>query len=421
MATLTLGGVAGSGPIPAASPGPDDLPVTSAAVAPAGSVPDIRVRVRRGVSSAAVSGRGMLVELPGGAGAIATDAARLEPDPSGALRVVWEGSAGAPLEPGSVVRFACAPGEDLRLDGVPYPGVLEAIALPPRDGAPRADIANTLDLETYLAGVVSAELYQGWPQDAFCAQAVCARSYALFERQRRRARGAWFDLDDSPADQVYAGRTSLPAAVRAVESTRGVVLTDAGRILRAYYSSTCGGRAARADDAWPDERADDARPLDSCERLCPCDASPVHRWEVERSRGELSRRWRAWGASRNHALARIGTVRAVEAAAWNPAGRPVEYRIEDRAGAVVVLPAEFLRIASNFAAPGLPTLARDQRLPSGDAEFSFRGERVVIRGRGMGHGVGLCQFGARALADRGESWRGILAAFFPGAELQRAY
>src|SRR5204862_447588 len=128
---------------------------------------------------------------------------------------------------------------------------------------------------------------------AFQVQAVCARTYALHERARAARLGRDFDLEASTYDQAYNGGAPLPVALQAVADTRGVVITWQGHILRAYYSSTCGGRTASAKDIWPTgpgyEFNLDA-PIQAQHRESACEASPRYRWDAVRDRAELSQR-----------------------------------------------------------------------------------------------------------------------------------
>src|SRR5690606_21035761 len=147
--------------------------------------------------------------------------------------------------------------------------------------------------ESYLPGVVAKELYQTWPLPTFQAQAVCARSYALHERGRARAAGRLFDVEATTQDQVFAGATDLPVAHSAVESTRGQVITYRGGVLRAYYSSTSGGRAASAADTWPTGPGfefNQAFPLQAAPRQYFDQASPAYRWTRDLGLERLSLR-----------------------------------------------------------------------------------------------------------------------------------
>src|SRR5690606_15176424 len=155
--------------------------------------------------------------------------------------------------------------------------------------------------EAYLPGVVSGEVLAGWREDAYRVQAVCARSYAIHERVRSLARGDSFDVESTTMDQVYTGHGAPRWAREAVASTRGVMVTFGGAPLRTYYSSTCGGRSAGADETFPTGRGHEynrAAPLKAHERVHGCQESPLYRWTRERDRGELEKRIRAFGQSR---------------------------------------------------------------------------------------------------------------------------
>jgi len=125
---------------------------------------------------------------------------------------------------------------------------------------PRFDVIATLPMERYLVGVLAGELYASWEPAAYEAQAIAARSYALHERRRSRAAGRRYDIEGSALDQVFAGAVENRTARDAVRATRGMVLLDGpgtaralgtSGALRAYYSSTCGGRGADAAGIWP--------------------------------------------------------------------------------------------------------------------------------------------------------------------------
>ena len=136
-----------------------------------------------------------------------------------------------------------AAGQMLSVNGTTYPGVIRLSA---RTDV-RADTFDAVDfvgIEDYLPGVVGKEMLNGWPLAAYQAQAVAARTYAMHERQR--CAGGSYDVESNDRDQVYGGASTNATAREAVRSTRGVVLMDADRLLRTYYSSTCGGRTAAA-------------------------------------------------------------------------------------------------------------------------------------------------------------------------------
>jgi len=279
-------------------------------------------------------------------------------------------------------------------------------------------------IEDYLPGVVAKGLIAGWSLEAFRAQAIAARSYALHERQRRTAIGSHFDVESTTQDQAYAGATGSTRAHEAVRSTRGLVLTWRGALLRSYYSSTTGGRAASARDTWPTGRGFEfnlaapiqASPRDDADRF-----SPLFRWTVERQTENLVRRFRAFGRAQNMAIRDIASLSSIRVIERNDYGRPTRYSIADSGGSTWTLSAESIRLACNFTTPGTPTVTRQLRVNSGDFEARVEGDRVVFDGRGFGHGVGMSQYGAEGKARQGVKATEILAYYYPGAVIDRAY
>ncbi len=286
------------------------------------------------------------------------------------------------------------------------------------------DVVEAIPIERYLPGVLAKELYHHFEPQAFAAQAIAARSYALHERARRAALGSHFDVEASTMDQAYAGAGAHPRATEAVRATRGRVLTWRGETLRAYYSSTCGDRAASARDTWPVTSGYEfnaAAPLQARPRLCACAASPRHRWALERPASETADRLRAWGDEAGHAVRKLTELRSIDAEGRNETGRPNRYRVTDAAGQRFSLSAEELRVALNTRAKNRPDITATTRVLSGDLRCIQTGDTLRLTGRGFGHGVGLCQFGADGLAKQGLDHRDILARYYPGATITYLY
>jgi stage II sporulation protein D len=320
--------------------------------------------------------------------------------------------------PGAALTIKPLGDELLRLDDDPVPGV---VALVPT-GAGGFDIVERVGIEAYLPGVIAKELYSNWHPETFKAQAIAARSYALHERARRRSIGSAFDVENTTADQVYGGATTHEVAHRAVRETAGVVLAWEGSVLRAYYSSTTGPRAASAADTWPTEGEfafNLARPIQATPRGEEDKLSPRWNWSVTRDAGTLARRFGAFGSDRGSTLRRLRTIRSIEPIARNAFDRPSRYRVVERNGDAHELRAEDLRVAMNFRAPGVPK--PEGRVYSSDFRVLIAAGKATITGQGFGHGVGMSQFGAQAKALAGETAEDILMWYYPGAELARAY
>ena len=318
----------------------------------------------------------------------------------------------------------------LRMDNGEYPGELR---LTPRKDASASegaglgfDVVENVPVETYLAGVVAAELFKSWSLETFKAQAVAARGYALHERTRAMAAGETYDVEASQMDQAYAGATKNPTALQAVRETTGQVLTWRGQVLRAYFSSCCGGRPGSARDTWPIKTGFEynlADPIQAHPRDfdCPCNASPRYHWSVVRPKSELIARLKAYGQQENQAIREIGSLSRIEVSASNVDGRPSAYKVYDGRGKWYQLSAEQLRLACNTPAKGAAPIDSKNRVFSGDFTATVSGDNVTISGRGFGHGVGMCQYGAEGLSKLGKKFNEILMLYYPGAALERAY
>jgi stage II sporulation protein D len=323
------------------------------------------------------------------------------------------------IRPGSALEIHAPQGssQELRWRGGDWPGVATLVPLQ-GDGPPQTDLIFTVPMETYLPGVLAKELFKGWSPETYRAQAVAARSYALCECAWWKGR-RHFDVVAGQASQAWIGATADPKSREAVADTRGEYLVFDGRVVPAYYSSCCGGAAASATDAIRDGSWMDIAPLSATDarfvrqKGC-CEKAPTARWTVTMPTDEFSRRLNAW--SREEGRKDLGTlsgVRSISVAERNPAGRPTLFRITDAGGRKVLWGSEDLRYAVNGGASG----TRDA-LKSGFLSPRVDRGKVVLDGRGHGHGTGMCQWGAETMAKAGRSHGQILQRYYPGAGVE---
>lgn len=255
----------------------------------------------------------------------------------------------------------------------------------------RLVVLNRLPLETYLLGIVGSEMPPSWPLEALKAQAVAARTYALQRMMMSRSAGRPHDLAATVVSQVYRGAAHISdAVVEAVRSTRGEVLAYDRMLVEALFHSTCGGRTVASADYFGGERAY------LVERPCAwCKQSSRYRWQVR-----LRKRYV------EQALGRAGLVRPPVASMVTDGGRLV---VRDRRGRRT-LSAKAVRRALGW-----------QKLYSERFDVVADGAYLRFDGRGFGHGVGMCQWGAKGLADAGKSYREILMHYYAGARVRRVY
>lgn len=258
---------------------------------------------------------------------------------------------------------------------------------------PDGRVVSVVPLEAYLYSVVSREMPRSWPAEALRAQAIAARTYVLGRSNPNRD----YDVVPSEADQVYTGiDAESPATTAAVDDTAGHVLRFGDEFAQIMYSSCCGGHTEASSDAW------NGAPIAYLGGVtCTyCTDSPWYRWTesvaLDRVRGAFADR-----------IASIGTLQRIAVDQTDPSGRARFFRIEGDAGSVQIKAAEFRSKLGSRVVPSL--LVRGVGLDAAQAQAT-----IAIDGGGLGHGVGLCQWGARGLATAGGSARDILALYFPG-------
>lgn len=264
------------------------------------------------------------------------------------------------------------------------------------DGEGNLTAIAEMSMENYLLGVLPYEMEPDWPLEALKAQAVVARTFAYYNLGKYQKEG--FDLTADTRSQVYGGLGRESLLVRqAVSSTRGEVLGYGGKLLDVYYHACCGGQTADAAQAWGGAVAS-LKPLRGV-RDRYCARSPHLRWRLFVDQTALLA-----AAAGDRLLA--GPIRWVRVAARDKQGDVKTLSL--RAGAeILTLKTAALRDslgASELKSPRLTSVKQGKK-------------GVALEGRGSGHGVGLCQWGARQQALQGRGYERILGFYFPGSVL----
>ena len=258
---------------------------------------------------------------------------------------------------------------------------------------------NYVDLENYLYSVLGGEMVPSWPQEALKAQAVAARSYALY--QRENASNAVFDVGDTTAWQVYRGITDETATTQtAVNATKGQVLIHQGRIIEAVFHSASGGHTENVENVW-------VRPLPYLRGVPDFDqGTPVYEWTKTFSRSELS-----------SLITGVGNVISMQPEKISPHGRVISMRVVGDAGSRV-LPGNTLRSALDLRSTKFKVLpdygAAGTKQAAQSAPVAFQ-----IQGKGFGHGLGMSQWGAYNMARQGYDYRQIVLHYYKNTILAK--
>ncbi|MGQ0636607.1 MAG: SpoIID/LytB domain-containing protein [Planctomycetaceae bacterium] len=266
---------------------------------------------------------------------------------------------------------------------------------------------NVVSLEHYVASVVDSEMPADFPEEARKAQAVVARTYAVYQ-MRQAGPEALVDLYASTRSQKYlgyqyrdgdrllAGETA--AGRRAAADTAGQLCTYKGEVFCTYYCAVCGGSTVKGTEVFSDA----APPLQSV--ACDwCRDARLYRWTAEVSKRDAQTDLLPLLKKSGQPGRTLSTVSLVRA---SPGALP-QFDVQTDRRAVRVTGAE-LRQA--LAAHGLY---------SPRFTVTDRGTSLAISGRGHGHGVGLCQWGARGLALAGKNYEQILQHYYAGARISR--
>lgn len=340
-----------------------------------------------------------------------------------------------------------------------YPGTLEIGKQ--EDGL---SLVNEVTMEDYLCLVVPSEMPSSFPLEALKAQAVCARSYAYLHRKESSLKQYGAHVDDSVSYQVYNNQESSAAASQAVRETAGECLTNGGTVVSAYFYSTSCGHSAPSEEVWfgssvpylkstllsssdeaveasasgktPDLSKEDVfREFIQQEDKKSFDyAYPWYRWEVELKKDSLEEvideRIKARYQANPSMILPSGS------SSPSPLGKIKELKLEERGSSGILIGLTIVGSKSSvtvrgeyniryvLAPAGSPILRQDDSkistlsmLPSAFFYWEETDQGFLLYGGGYGHGVGMSQNGAGALAEQGRSYTEILSLFYPGTEV----
>lgn len=288
-------------------------------------------------------------------------------------------------------------------------------------------LINDLGFEDYVKGI--AEVPGRWPTEALKAQAIAARTYALWEignGQTGEGKSLGYDICATTACQVYKGLENEGGAegaawAAAVESTRGRVVVHDDRPILARYHSTSGGRTRHNEDVFTSEGP---RPYLKAVDSTDESGSSLYRWSVTFKKSQLEEALTGGGEVKlRGALTGLRSIRHPDGS-----GRPDEIVISGTEGDVTVRAGTFARVVSREAKkrwpesyppmnPERPGTRLPDAVPSSTFSIRDEGESFVIDGSGWGHGVGMSQYGANGMALNGDSADEILKHYYTGTTI----
>lgn len=257
------------------------------------------------------------------------------------------------------------------------------------------DVVGVMPLDEYIVGVLASEMPLSWPLETLKAQAVAARSYALAVMKEKKDRP--YHLESSILDQVFRHIVKddendplIKKALQAVRETKGQRLwSDQNNILKAFYHSDCGGKTTTAKSVWS-YGVNAGVAVDSS-----CPTSPKAHWSLRVPKADLLKRLK------------VSEIKALELLKKPQDERVSEIKVAAGEGLEMTFSANEFRQKVGF-----------QDLKSALFDVREESDAFVFQGRGFGHGVGLCQWGSRALGKQGKDYKQILKHYYPLAQLR---
>ncbi len=295
---------------------------------------------------------------------------------------------------------------------------------------PQCLVVNHINLERYLESVVNGEFNSQWAETAVEAQIIAARTYALYQmNEMRKDHGRVFDVESTEKDQVYLGLDRADnKASELVAKTRGLIMSPKGSVkitpIKAFYHASCGGITSLPEAVWGTHFAGFTH-----RALCPfCAHSPSYSWDVRFSFHEIEQR-----------IAHGLSVDTNNRKAWpkayldNP-GRWVLSEVSQRAdknssdARISDIVFDFtdrddfdrhikIRMNANIVRNWLDPV----KVKSTLFTIATLGRSIQFNGKGSGHGVGMCQWGAKRMGEKGYTLAQILTHYYPGVKIARIW
>jgi len=253
-------------------------------------------------------------------------------------------------------------------------------------------VVNVLGIEKYLSSVVGSEMPTKWPIEALKAQAIASRTYALKKKGNNL-----FDIDSTQKNQVYNGLESRTyKTIRAVKSTRSLVLTYKNKLINALFHSSSGGMTENSQDVWKNKYPYLSSVKDFDKN------NPKFKWQKKISSNELI-----------DLFPKIGGLKNIEILDITSTGRVKNVKLigvygSDQISGVVL--RKRLGLKSNFVRFKFFEEELNNKFPSKKG--------LIVFGQGSGHGVGMSQWGANYLASRGQKAERILKHFYRGVQIK---
>ena len=293
-------------------------------------------------------------------------------------------------------------GTHIKIDGKRY---RDSIIIQRNKNSKTLTIINELGIENYVYGILSREVSNKWDIESLKAQAVISRTYVLTNRKRHLKDG--FDCCNTVHCQVYGGvEDEKPETDKAVDLTKCEVLTYNGKLTNTLFHACCAGYTEDPRHVWNDFEY--TPEYLSGVRCKYCKSSPHYNWSSTVKEDYLIRKLAKSGIENIKSIKSIkylgkydsGRTKYILIKYNNSWGESLEKQIQSSKFRMMIDP--WVIKSTNFT---------DIYLDDND--------NFIFKGHGWGHGVGMCQWGAKGMAEHGYDYNEILEHYYPGTKIEK--
>jgi len=254
---------------------------------------------------------------------------------------------------------------------------------------------NQVELEDYITAVLKTESWPGWPLEVNKVFAIACRSYGSFKILEAKRSGRPFHVKNSNAHQTYQGRHDLPVLKAAVEQTKGMVLGFEGKPILAMFDCCCGGIIPAHIEDFDFYKVPYLARTYACTH---CKESSLYQWQVSYDHAVFE-------ALLNHYKNEISWLHDIHIIKKDKAGLVSEVRLKGP--------------KNNAIVSGKKLYSMLKEVKSFHFDVHKKSGKIVFNGRGFGHHIGLCQWGARQMVRDGKDYKSILRFYYPGTYFMR--
>jgi len=276
----------------------------------------------------------------------------------------------------------------------------------------KISLVNEVNVEDYLSGVIGKEIGNSSPEAALKTQAITARTFAIYEQRTSSYKNEKriFDLYDDQRSQVYGGIDSeTSVTIKVVRETRGTVLAYNNKLVKTFYSSTCGGYTEPAWEIFPNDIEKGLPPL-AGGKCGYCTSSKYYNWKATFKKDELLKILLPDKSEK--------MLQSLTTSRYLPGGHVAQIAVTisgEPNNIVLDAYSEFRRRINSIGT------SPNKNIRSTLFEIKDIGDSYQFIGKGWGHAIGLCQVGAINMASLGWDYRTILQYYYPQADIVKIY